>query len=117
VAVLERKLHHLRSWMGSVNAQMAATNPQLVKNARRLYVGGVPPGTTEVRGAARTKAGRLRSVGNRTAAHLLMQGAGQAGAAGTLARAATARQRPSTRRRHCHTAPPPATGTPGQLGP
>ncbi|KIY92180.1 hypothetical protein MNEG_15783 [Monoraphidium neglectum] len=47
VAVLERKLHHLRSWMGSINAQMAATNPQLVKNARRLYVGGVPPGTTE----------------------------------------------------------------------
>ena len=50
---MERKLQHLRSWMASVNAHMATTNPQLVKNARRLYVGGVPPGTTEVRARRR----------------------------------------------------------------
>ena len=47
VAQLERKLAHLRAWVASVNAQVAASNPQLVKNARKLYVGGVPEGTTE----------------------------------------------------------------------
>lgn len=54
VAVLERKLAHLRSWMASVASQVAASNPQLAKNARRLYVGGVPTGTTEVRRGARS---------------------------------------------------------------
>jgi hypothetical protein len=49
--LLERKLAHLRGWVAAVNAQVAANNPQLVKNARRLYVGGVPEGTTEVREA------------------------------------------------------------------
>jgi hypothetical protein len=49
VATLERRLAHLRAWMASVCNQMASTNPQLAKNARRLYIGGVPADTTEVR--------------------------------------------------------------------
>jgi hypothetical protein len=59
VAALERKLAHLRSWIAAINSQMAATNPQLVKNARRLYVGGVPEGTSEVR-PGRARAALLR---------------------------------------------------------
>lgn len=54
VSILDKKLAHLRSWMASVQTQMAATNPQLAKNARRLYIGGVPTGTTEVRNSIRS---------------------------------------------------------------
>lgn len=48
IHVLQRKLEHFRSWLSGLQGQLAAKDPQLLKNARRLYIGGIPDGTKEV---------------------------------------------------------------------
>lgn len=50
IAQLEGKLKHLRGWMKAVQDQMQANivHRDTVFNARRLFVGGVPPGTSDV---------------------------------------------------------------------
>ncbi len=45
---LQRKLEHYRSWLSSLQGQMQHKDPTVIKNARRLYVGGIPEGTREV---------------------------------------------------------------------
>jgi hypothetical protein len=45
---LEHRLAHLQAWMEAQASQMQADNPATVKNARRLYIGGLPEGTTDV---------------------------------------------------------------------
>jgi hypothetical protein len=50
VAKLEAKLKRLRKWMWDLQEHMQS-NPvhrDAVMNARRLFVGCVPPGTTDV---------------------------------------------------------------------
>lgn len=49
IHVLQRKLEHFRAWLSGLQGQLVAKDPQLLKNARRLYVGGIPQGTKEVR--------------------------------------------------------------------
>jgi hypothetical protein len=49
ISILQRRLEHFRSWLAGVQGQVAARDPQIIKNARRLYVGGIPEGTKEVR--------------------------------------------------------------------
>ena len=48
LAQLQKRLSHYRSWVGSLHAKMQASNPQAIKNAKRLYIGGVPEDTTDV---------------------------------------------------------------------
>lgn len=50
IKVLQQKLEHYRAWLSSVQEQQLHRDAQLVKNARRLYIGGIPEGTREVRG-------------------------------------------------------------------
>lgn len=45
---LQQKLQHLRTWMGCVHARVQQMNPNAIKNAKRLYIGNLIPGTTEV---------------------------------------------------------------------
>ncbi|GMH40209.1 hypothetical protein BSKO_08113 [Bryopsis sp. KO-2023] len=47
ILVGQKKLNHFRSWMNSLQAKVNAQNPQAVKNARRLYIGGFPQGSAE----------------------------------------------------------------------
>eukprot|EP00879_Flechtneria_rotunda_P003535 GHRR01003767.1.p1 GENE.GHRR01003767.1~~GHRR01003767.1.p1 ORF type:complete len:822 (+),score=334.64 GHRR01003767.1:175-2640(+) len=47
ISVLQRKLEHFRLWMSGIQTQAQAKDPQILKNARRLYVGGIPEGTQE----------------------------------------------------------------------
>ncbi|KAF8061126.1 MPC1 [Scenedesmus sp. PABB004] len=47
IAALQAKLGHFRSWLSGLQVQQQAKDPQLLKNARRLYVGGIPEGTKE----------------------------------------------------------------------
>jgi hypothetical protein len=47
---LMAQLAHLRSWMNSLQQRARANDPHALLVARELYVGGVPEGTTEVRG-------------------------------------------------------------------
>ncbi|KAF6259757.1 hypothetical protein COO60DRAFT_972046 [Scenedesmus sp. NREL 46B-D3] len=47
ISVLQRRLEHFRVWLLGVQAQVSARDPQIIKNARRLYVGGIPEGTKE----------------------------------------------------------------------
>jgi hypothetical protein len=47
--MLQRRLEHFRGWLAGVQEQVTARDPQIIKNARRLYVGGIPEGTKEVR--------------------------------------------------------------------
>lgn len=49
---LMAQLAHLRSWMNSLQQRARANDPHALLVARELYVGGVPEGTTEVRGRA-----------------------------------------------------------------
>eukprot|EP00775_Hariotina_reticulata_P007687 gene7687-7887_t len=49
ITTLERKLDHFRSWLSNLQGQLQAKDPQIVKNARRLYVGGIPEDTKEIR--------------------------------------------------------------------
>lgn len=51
IELLQRKLEHYRSWLSSLQGQMQHKDPQIIKNARRLYIGGIPEGTREVGGA------------------------------------------------------------------
>jgi hypothetical protein len=48
IGILQGRLDHFRGWLQGVQAQVAARDPQIIKNARRLYVGGIPEGTKEV---------------------------------------------------------------------
>lgn len=48
----QKKLGHLRTWVASLHGKVAQMNPQALKNSRRLYVGGVPIDTSEVRHGA-----------------------------------------------------------------
>ena len=50
--MLQKKLGHFRSWVNSVHTKVQQVNPQAIKNSKRLYVGNLPPETTEV-GSAR----------------------------------------------------------------
>lgn len=52
ISVLQKKLDHFRAWLQSLQTQVQAKDPQILKNARRLYIGGIPEGTKEVRRAA-----------------------------------------------------------------
>jgi hypothetical protein len=56
---LEHRLAHLQAWMEAQASQMQASNPATVKNARRLYIGGLPEGTTDV-SRQRPGSGRTR---------------------------------------------------------
>jgi len=49
IEVLNKKLDHFRSWLSSLQGQMQHKDPQVIKNARRLYIGGIPEGAREVR--------------------------------------------------------------------
>ena len=49
IAQLQKRLGHFRAWIGTLHSKMQTSNPQAIKNARRLYIGGVPDGTTDVR--------------------------------------------------------------------
>lgn len=51
IEVLQRKLEHYRSWLSSLQGQMQHKDPSVIKNARRLYVGGIPEAAREVGGA------------------------------------------------------------------
>lgn len=46
---LQQKLAHHRRWLGSVHARVQQSDPQALKNVRRLYIGGVPEDEAEVR--------------------------------------------------------------------
>jgi hypothetical protein len=46
--VLEQKLQHLRSWMHQLQMIAERNNKESVQNSRRLFVGGVPDGVTDV---------------------------------------------------------------------
>jgi hypothetical protein len=48
LAQVQKRLEHYRAWVGTLHAKMQASNPQAIKNAKRLYIGGVPEGTTDV---------------------------------------------------------------------
>lgn len=48
IEVLQKKLEHFRSWLSSLQGQMQHKDPQVIKNARRLYIGGIPESTREV---------------------------------------------------------------------
>lgn len=48
ISVLQKKLEHYRSWLSSLQCQMQHKDPQVIKNARRLYIGGIPDATREV---------------------------------------------------------------------
>lgn len=52
---LMAQLAHLRSWMNSLQQRARANDPHALLVARELYVGGVPEGTTEVRGRFSTQ--------------------------------------------------------------
>lgn len=45
--VLEKKLSHYRSWINTLQNKVSQQNPQTFKNAKRLYIGGFLPTTTE----------------------------------------------------------------------
>ncbi|GIL64359.1 hypothetical protein Vafri_18335, partial [Volvox africanus] len=47
ILVLQKKLGHFRSWLAGVHAKVQATNPSAINNYKRLYVGNLPPNTTE----------------------------------------------------------------------
>ncbi|MEW5299015.1 MAG: hypothetical protein WDW36_002070 [Sanguina aurantia] len=44
---LQQKLAHHRRWLGSVHARVQQSDPQALKNVRRLYIGGVPEDESE----------------------------------------------------------------------
>lgn len=50
IELLQKKLEHYRSWLSSLQGQTQHKDPQVIKNARRLYIGGVPEGAREVGG-------------------------------------------------------------------
>ncbi|KAG2424492.1 hypothetical protein HYH02_015164 [Chlamydomonas schloesseri] len=47
ILVLQKKLAHFRSWLAGVHAKVQAANPSAINNYKRLYVGNLPPHTTE----------------------------------------------------------------------
>ncbi|KAG2427364.1 hypothetical protein HXX76_012558 [Chlamydomonas incerta] len=47
ILVLQKKLGHFRSWLAGVHAKVQAANPSAINNYKRLYVGNLPPHTTE----------------------------------------------------------------------
>lgn len=49
ILVLQKKLGHFRSWLTGVHAKVQAANPSAINNYKRLYVGNLPPHTSEVR--------------------------------------------------------------------
>jgi len=46
--LLQKKLGYYKSWISSLQNKVAQQNPQALKNAKRLYIGGFSGGTTEV---------------------------------------------------------------------
>jgi hypothetical protein len=40
ILMLQKKLQHFRTWLGSVNTRVQQMNPSAVRNARKLYIGG-----------------------------------------------------------------------------
>lgn len=57
ILVLQKKLAHFRSWVASVHSKVQQVNPQAIKNSKRLYVGNLPPDTTEVSSTGVTQMG------------------------------------------------------------
>jgi hypothetical protein len=53
---LVAQLAHLRAWQNQLQQRARANDPHALLVARELYVGGVPEGTTEVRGREGTRA-------------------------------------------------------------
>ena len=45
---LATTLQHYRTWASQILARYQMVNPDAAKPPRRIYVGGLPPGTTEV---------------------------------------------------------------------
>ncbi len=45
---LTRQLQHYRSWVASVHLRVQHMNPKAIQNAKRLYIGNLPPNITEV---------------------------------------------------------------------
>ena len=45
---LATTLQHYRNWASQILARYQMVNPDAAKPPRRIYVGGLPPGTTEV---------------------------------------------------------------------
>jgi hypothetical protein len=48
ISTLQLQLDHFRGWLAGLHAQASAQQPHVLKNARRLYVGGIPASTCEV---------------------------------------------------------------------
>lgn len=45
---LATTLQHYRNWASQILARYQMVKPDAAKPPRRIYVGGLPPGTTEV---------------------------------------------------------------------
>ena len=45
---LATTLQHYRNWASQILARYQMVNPDAAKPPRRIYIGGLPPGTTEV---------------------------------------------------------------------
>ena len=50
VGVCAGTLAHYRNWSAQVQARYQMFNPEAIRPARRIYVGGLPGGTSEVGG-------------------------------------------------------------------
>ncbi len=51
-------LAHYRNWSAQVQARYQMFNPEAIRPARRIYVGGLPGGTSEVSTLLNTRAAR-----------------------------------------------------------
>lgn len=49
IAKLAGTLAHYRTWAGQIQARYQMFNPDAARPARRIYVGGLPPDTADVR--------------------------------------------------------------------
>lgn len=49
ILVLQKKLGHFRSWISTIHARVQLMSPQALKNCKRLYIGNLPDGCSEVR--------------------------------------------------------------------
>ncbi len=49
-------LAHYRNWSAQVQARYQMFNPEAIRPARRIYVGGLPGGTSEVSSLLHTRA-------------------------------------------------------------
>lgn len=48
IARLRGTLAHWRAWAAGIAARYSAYNPEIVRPAKRVYIGGLPPDTSDV---------------------------------------------------------------------